>query len=594
MKKTITCLIIFLFATFIFSAGNLSAQPSQGTKEGEVYRVQNYIAVMDLTLGKGVDPELRVLLTNGLINELVKIGRYTVIDRANRNKILEEQGFQLKDCVEESCRVQVGRLLGVGKIVAGSLNKVGNTYFGMVQLVNVETGRIEVSADERGECRPEELLDLVGVLAGKLMGLPVSFSPKNKAATTGEALAPSQKTPEEKGGLYIKTNPPGAVVILNGKPAGESPLTMANLPVGSYQIEARKGNYYAREESEVVADQFSNVTVTMTLMKSRLTVITEPPEAKIYLDGQEVGKSPITLTEVAVGDHHLEAEKSGYLKTGKDILISKTDEMITISLIPGGTIKVRSDPPGADLEIGGKSVGSADLDYLVPPGKYKLKVSAPDYEPFESEVQVQAGETKAVEARLKPNFGYLSVSAKPGAEGIWLDGRKIGTNWISKEKVIFGKHQVEVRGSKPYQSQVFDVEIGRGEEKRLDVILNYKPEYISSIKGKRKAADIASISGAGLVLAGTTLAVVFGLRADSSYDSYKRATVVSDLDRFKSDTESNRNIEYIGIGVAGAGVVTALIALFARPKMPEETKSSMVPKFEGSSIGAGLCMKWKF
>jgi hypothetical protein len=154
----------------------VSSQPSKGDKESEVHRVQSYIAVMDLKLGKEINPELRVLLTNGLMDELVGIGRYTVIDRANRNKILEEQGFQLKDCVDESCRVEAGRLLGVGKVVTGSITKIENTYFGMVQLINVETGKIESSAKEQCECSPTELLKLIRVLAGKLMGLPTTFA----------------------------------------------------------------------------------------------------------------------------------------------------------------------------------------------------------------------------------------------------------------------------------------------------------------------------------------------------------------------------------------------------------------------------------
>ena len=302
MKKTLCWLTIFIFLLTVFPNSNLQAQPQKKSDEGEVYRVQNYIAVMDLDLGKGADPAFRALLTNGLINELVRIGRYSIIDRANRNRILEEQGFQVQDCVEESCRVNAGRLLGVGKIVIGSITKVENTYFGMIQLINVETGKVESSAKEQCECSPKDLLELAGVLAGKLMGLQVSFTPKGPQAPApqqGIITEPSQKI-VGKGGLYIKTDPPGASISLNGQLVGDSPVTLTNLSVGNYLIEARKDNYYGQAEAKVIQDQFSNISVVMGLMKSRLTIITDPPEAQIFLDSNQVGQSPITLTDLAV------------------------------------------------------------------------------------------------------------------------------------------------------------------------------------------------------------------------------------------------------------------------------------------------------
>lgn len=438
----------FLFLIFTLTMFPLGLPSPAAAEEGKVERVQNYIAVIDLDVAKGLDPFLRVILTNAVIDELVKIGRYEVIDRANRDKILEEQGFQLKDCVEERCRVDMGKLLGVGKIVTGSLNRLGETSIGMIQLVNVETGKIEASASEKCKCEPEDLLDLVRVLAGKLMGLPVSFSPRGDGGAALRGRPEDSRgfpAPESgaKGGLYIKTDPPGAAVTLNDQRAGDTPLTMANLPAGPYRVEARKGNYYGQIKVTVTKDQFTTVSVPMELMKARLTVITEPPEARIYLDGREAGYSPATLTEVAMGTHRVEAEKKGYLRTGKDVGVSGTEGMVTITL-------------------------------------------------------------------------------------------------------------------------------------------SFRPGYLSAVKTKRKVANAFAVSGSGLAAAGTALAVIFKLQADSAYDSYKGASVPADLERYRSDTESNRNITYIGLGVVGAGVITAVIALFARPQMPKEIKGSRIPGFEGS------------
>jgi len=579
----------FLFLIFTLTVFPLSLPAPAAAEEGKVERVQNYIAVIDLDVAKGLDPSLKVILTNAVIDELVKIGRFEVIDRANRDKILEEQGFQVKDCVEEKCRVDMGKLLGVGKVVTGSMNRLGETSIGMIQLVNVETGKIESSASEKCRCEPEDLLDLVRVLAGKLMGLPVSFTPKSGVFPSppgvGEGFTPFQRGEGAKGGLYLKTDPPGAAVTLNDQRVGDTPLTLANLPAGDYQVEARKGNYYGRINVTVVRDQFTNVTVPIEEMKARLTVITEPPEARIYLDGREAGSSPATLTEVAMGTHRVEAEKKGYVRTGKDVSISRTEEMVTLNLVKGALIRVISDPSGARVEIAGLPANSTPCDYLAPPGKYRVKVSAPDYEALEYEAAVKVGEEKTLEARLKPNFGYLTVQSRPSGAAVLVDGKSLGNTPVTKEKVAWGKHQMEIRGGGNYQAQASEIEIGRGEEKQLNVALGFRPGYLSTLKPKRKVANVFTISGAGIAAAGTALAVLFKVRADSAHDSYKGASVQADLDRFRSDTESNRNVTYIGLGIVGAGVITAVIALFCRPSLPKEIKGSRVPGFEGSRVG---------
>ena len=114
----------------------------------EVYRVENLIAVLDIETGKGVDKSLGPILTNIVIDEKVKAGKYQVIDRANRDKILSEQGFQQKACVDSNCQVEMGRLLGVGKLVVGRVDKIGDNFIIFLQVINVKTASIDSSARE--------------------------------------------------------------------------------------------------------------------------------------------------------------------------------------------------------------------------------------------------------------------------------------------------------------------------------------------------------------------------------------------------------------------------------------------------------------
>jgi len=68
-------------------------------------------------------------------------------------QIIKEQGFQQSGCSTDECMVEVGKLIGVEKIVGGSISKVGRTYSVSSRIVNVETGEIENTGvfDHKGE-----------------------------------------------------------------------------------------------------------------------------------------------------------------------------------------------------------------------------------------------------------------------------------------------------------------------------------------------------------------------------------------------------------------------------------------------------------
>ena len=65
------------------------------------------------------------------------------LEREMMEEVLKEQGFQQSGCSTDECMVQIGRLIGVQKIIGGSISKVGNIYSVSSRIVNVETGEIE-------------------------------------------------------------------------------------------------------------------------------------------------------------------------------------------------------------------------------------------------------------------------------------------------------------------------------------------------------------------------------------------------------------------------------------------------------------------
>ena len=66
---------------------------------------------------------------------------YTMVERTQIDKVIEEQGFQRSN-MTQSQMVRVGQILNVSKIVVGDINFVMSQYNVDVRVINVETGTI--------------------------------------------------------------------------------------------------------------------------------------------------------------------------------------------------------------------------------------------------------------------------------------------------------------------------------------------------------------------------------------------------------------------------------------------------------------------
>jgi len=118
--------------------------------QGQQEKIQ--IAILDLD-ALGVSEDEARAVTERLRSRLNELDVFDLIERNRMNQILEEQSFQISGaCTDMECAVQIGQLLQVRKMVVGSVSKVGDLYSLMIRLVDVETARIEYSAesDEQG------------------------------------------------------------------------------------------------------------------------------------------------------------------------------------------------------------------------------------------------------------------------------------------------------------------------------------------------------------------------------------------------------------------------------------------------------------
>jgi hypothetical protein len=187
MKK---CLVFLLYYGIILLGASYAAEatpsangaglgtPAVGVAAADTgsssgYRAPN-IAMLPLTGDAQTTPQQLEMIGERLQAELIKSKRFVVLDRAQMDDILREQGFvQSGACDNSNCQVEVGQLLGVEKLISGKVVSFGNVWAISASVTNVSSGAIEASysIDVDGQ-----LVDLLreGVpdMAAQISGLP--------------------------------------------------------------------------------------------------------------------------------------------------------------------------------------------------------------------------------------------------------------------------------------------------------------------------------------------------------------------------------------------------------------------------------------
>jgi TolB-like protein len=164
-----------------------AARPSGSGKE--------LVAVMDLE-AVGASKVEASAITDRLREELLKSGRFTLVDRTQMSAVLDEQALQQSGCTTQECAVQVGKVLGVHKLISGKVTKISDTAW----LVNATVVDVETSETLRAESIRHRgdyfsMLDEAIVQLAAKISTPAGQKPDLSAYVAAQKQAPPAALP---------------------------------------------------------------------------------------------------------------------------------------------------------------------------------------------------------------------------------------------------------------------------------------------------------------------------------------------------------------------------------------------------------------
>lgn len=118
--------------------------------------------------GDGASADTAALLGDKVAATLLKLPRFSLVERQSVSKILAEQRLQNLGVIAPESAATIGRMLGAQALAMGRLSRIGESVGVSLSLTEVETGRLLSSVQEKCKCTPEGLLQIMGPLAQRL------------------------------------------------------------------------------------------------------------------------------------------------------------------------------------------------------------------------------------------------------------------------------------------------------------------------------------------------------------------------------------------------------------------------------------------
>jgi hypothetical protein len=251
--------------------------------------------------------------------------------------------------------------------------------------------------------------------------------------------------------LILDSEPAGATVAVNGVPSGTTPCTVDRIPAGDCKLEVTLEGYapYVSDLKLAVGQQ-QKITIPLAPLPPELTIVSLPEKARVYVDNQYRGETPLTLKDLPPGECRVRAELPGYEPVARTVTLNAAEKRTEEFRLEGdfGTLEISTEPPGVTVVVDGKARGvtepKAENDVTTSRpltigelgvGSHTVRFTRKGFVSKEVKVDLKKDATASLQQRLERDF-------KPNYQVITLKGKERG--YLMKIDTT-GSIQLEVR-----------------------------------------------------------------------------------------------------------------------------------------------------
>ena len=222
------------------------------------------------------------------------------------------------------------------------------------------------------------------------------------------------------------------------------------LDYGEYYYKAENELYETAEGTLTVDDNSEVRTIEMTPAYSYLDIRTEPAGASVFVDGELVGTSPVSLPDkIKHGSVSIRVQKEMYYT--EEITFNISGDALrhtaTVTLSPQfGTVVCRCDDPEAELWIDNQKVGTGTwTGQLSSRSSHYLEARRKGHMSRSLNFDiVEGGTVTQTIGAPEPLYGSIEVLSEPSGAVVKVDGKQVETTPFILNEVLTEDHRIEL------------------------------------------------------------------------------------------------------------------------------------------------------
>jgi hypothetical protein len=189
-------------------------------------------------------------------------------------------------------------------------------------------------------------------------------------------------------------------------------------------------------------------TVEPTRSAGRLSIVTDPPGARVEVDGKPYGVSPVVIDGLAAAEHRVKVSSDNgsvhrTIAVAADVMTDLVFSLPRTTAPVAGWVAVSSPFPVEVVEHG-EIVGSSGASkIMLAAGRHEVVLRNAGIG-FEMPRSVDIAPGRVVPLAVDPPKGALNVNARPWAD-VLIDGNLVGQTPLSNLPVPLGPHQITFR-----------------------------------------------------------------------------------------------------------------------------------------------------
>jgi hypothetical protein len=177
---------------------------------------------------------------------------------------------------------------------------------------------------------------------------PAAPPPVGDAARS-EVIEPRpERATAATGHLTVRSDPAGALVTIDGRLRGETPVTVRDLALGPHTIQVARPGHVPWTERVTLTVASPSRLVAATLrpgldapdrISGSIYIDSRPRGARVMIDGRFVGTTPFRISGMAAGRHDLRFELDGYRPATTAVSVGAGRESrAAVTLEPGAAL----------------------------------------------------------------------------------------------------------------------------------------------------------------------------------------------------------------------------------------------------------------